>query len=260
MSADAVVLTETHERVAVVTINRPDRMNALNMAVREAIVDLLARWAEDPAVQVVILTGAGQKSFVAGADISEFAQRTPLEQIAVGQRLPVFEAAAEFPKPTIAAINGYCLGGGCELALACDIRVAADTARFGQPEVNLGILPGGGGTQRLTRLVGLGAAYKMLYTGEMITAAEALRIGLVEEVVPSEGLLERARALATTIARKSPVALRLIKQAVRASGRMTLDDGLRYETALLGIAFSSADKEEGVRAFLDKREAQFTGR
>lgn len=260
MSADAVVLTERREHIAVLTFNRVDRLNALNAAVREAVVRALGEWAQDPAVRVVVMTGAGQKAFVAGADITEFVQRTPLEQFTVADVSPVFDAVAQFPKPTIAAVNGYCLGGGCEVALACDIRIAAETARFGQPEVNLGILPGGGGTQRLARLVGTGAAYRMLYTGETISAAEALRIGLVEDVVPAEQLLDRALALAATVARKSPVALRLIKQAVRASTRMALDDGLRYEAALLGVAFSSADKEEGVRAFLEKRDANFKGR
>jgi enoyl-CoA hydratase len=260
MSADPVVLTEIQEHVAVLTFNRADRLNALNAAVRETVVRTLSEWARDPAVRVVVMTGAGQKAFVAGADITEFVDRTPLEQFNVAELLPIFESVAKFPKPTIAAVNGYCLGGGCEVALACDIRIAAETARFGQPEVNLGILPGGGGTQRLARLVGTGAAYRMLYTGEMISAAEALRIGLVDEVVPAESVLDRARAIATTIARKSPVAVQLIKQAVRASVRMALDDGLRYETALLGIAFSSADKDEGVRAFLEKRDPNFTGR
>ena len=260
MATDPVVLTDVRDRVAVITIARPDRMNALNTAVRDAFVATLAGWADDVDVQVVIVTGMGEKSFVAGADISEFAGRTPLEQLALGHRASVFQAAEDFPKPIIAAVNGYCLGGGCELALACDIRIAAEKARFGQPEINLGILPGGGGPQRLARLVGMGAAYKMLYTGEMIDAAEALRIGLVDEIVAADRLLDRVRELAAVIARKSPVALRLIKEAVRASARLGLDEGLRYETALLGVAFSSGDKEEGVRAFLEKRDPRFTGR
>jgi enoyl-CoA hydratase len=260
MTADTVVLSDVRDRIATLTINRPDRLNALNAAVRDAVCAALATWAGDPDVQVVILTGSGEKSFIAGADIGEFAGRTPIDQVNAGRRSPVFQAAEDFPKPIIAAINGYCLGGGCELAMACDIRIAAETARFGQPEVNLGILPGGGGTQRMARLLGLGTTYKLLYTGEMIGAAEALRIGLVEEVVPAAALLERARELAAVIAKKSPVALRLIKEAVKASVRTTLDEGLRFEEALLGLAFSSADKEEGVKAFLEKREARFTGR
>jgi len=255
-----VVLTEIKDHVAVVTINRPERMNALNAAVRQDLVTTLTRLDADDSVRVVILTGAGEKAFVAGADISEFHGRTPLDQVEVSSSLSVFSAVELFSKPLIAAINGYCLGGGCELALAADIRVASEKARFGQPEVNLGLMPGGGATQRLPRLVGLGQAYKMLYTGEMIDAAEALRIGLVDEVVPPDRLMERTRAMAATIARKSSVALRLIKQAVRASVRSSLDEGLRLEAALFGLAFSSADKEEGVSAFLNKREPRFTGR
>ena len=159
----------------------------------------------------------------------------------------------------IAAINGFCLGGGCELALACDIRIASDKARFGQPEVNLGLIPGGGGTQRLARLVGMGQAFKLIYSGEMISASEALRIGLVEEVVPADQLMARCRSLAESIAEKSPIALRLIKEAIRASAQTPLDEGLRLETALLSLAFSSADKAEGVHAFLAKRRPVFKG-
>jgi enoyl-CoA hydratase len=160
----------------------------------------------------------------------------------------------------IAAVNGFALGGGCELAMACDIRIASEKAKLGQPEVNLGILPGGGGTQRLPRLVGIGNAYKLLYTGDMVTANEALRMGLVDEVVPHDQLMERVRALADKIAEKSPVALELIKDGVKASTRMPLDEGVRLETTLFGLAFSSEDKEEGVKAFLEKRPADFKGR
>ena len=173
---------------------------------------------------------------------------------------PMVDKVDSFPKPVIAAINGFCLGGGCELALACDIRIASDKAKLGQPEVNLGILPGAGGTQRLPRLVGLGTAYKLLFTGDMIRADEALRIGLVDEVVPAETFRDRVQELAQAIAKKSPVALQLIKEAVRASVRQPLDEGLRLETTLFGLAFSSQDKVEGVKAFLEKREAKFTGR
>lgn len=258
--ADQVVVTAIDGPVATVTINRPDKLNALNTAVRAQFVAALEDLKRNTEVRVVIVTGAGEKAFVAGADIGEFAGRTAVEQFRVMKEYGVFAAADAFPKPLIAAINGFCLGGGCELALACDIRLAADTARLGQPEVNLGILPGGGGTQRLPRLVGLGTAYKLLFTGEMISAAEALRIGLVDEVVPRERLMDRARELAGVIAGKSPVALQLIKEAVRASVRTSLDEGLRLETTLFGLAFASADKEEGVRAFLEKREPKFQGR
>jgi enoyl-CoA hydratase len=209
---------------------------------------------------VVIITGAGEKTFIAGADIAEFDNRTGLDQFTVSRCGTVLSAVAAFRKPVIAAINGFCLGGGCELALACDIRIAAATARFGQPEVNLALIPGGGGTQRLARLVGVGQAFKLIYSGEMISAEEAFRMGLVEEVVAPGDLLTRARQLAASIASKSLVALQLIKEAVQASLELPLAEGLRLETALLAVAFSSEDKHEGVRAFLDKRRPQFQGR
>jgi enoyl-CoA hydratase len=258
--ADQTVLTTILGPVATVTINRPDKLNALNAATRVGLLAALDALEKNAEVRVVILTGAGEKAFVAGADIGEFEGRTPVAQYRVMSAPSVFDAADRFPKPIIAAINGFCLGGGCELAMACDVRLAADTAKLGQPEVNLGILPGGGGTQRLPRLVGLGNAFKLLYTGELIGAAEALRIGLVDEVVPPAELLPRAQALAAAIAAKSPVALRLIKEALRASARAPLDEGLRLERVLFGLAFSSEDKVEGVNAFLEKRKPEFHGR
>ena len=260
MSEPTNVLCERHGRVALVTISRPEKRNALNGATRGQLVAILDDLGADPEVRVVVLTGAGDKAFVAGADISEFEGRSPIDQFRVMSGRTVFDAVDRFPKPVIAALNGFTLGGGCELAMACDIRLAADTAKLGQPEVNLGIIPGGGGTQRLPRLVGTGAAYKLLFTGELIGADEALRIGLVDEVVPAAELRARALSLAASIAQKSPVALQLIKEAVRASLRVPLDEGLRQETTLFGLAFSSEDKAEGVAAFLGKRTAEFTGR
>lgn len=258
--ADDVLLIDIADRVATLTINRPDKMNALNAAVRGSLLRAFADLARNDDVRVVVLTGVGPKAFIAGADIGEFEGRAPMDQFRVMSEQTVFDAAEQFPKPVIAALNGFTLGGGCEIALACDIRIASDKARLGQPEVNLGILPGGGGTQRLPRLVGLGTAYKLLFTGELITAEEALRIGLVDEVVPADQLMERVQALAKTIASKSPVALRLIKEAVRASVRSPLDEGLRHERTLFGLAFSSDDKREGVDAFLAKRPPDFKGR
>jgi enoyl-CoA hydratase len=260
MGEAEVVLTEIQGPAAIITINRPEKRNALNTPTRNGIIAALDRLKADAAVRVVIITGAGDKAFIAGADIGEFEGRTPVDQFRAMQGLQVYGAVDAFPKPVIAAINGFCLGGGCELAMACDIRVAADSAKLGQPEVNLGIIPGGGGTQRLPRLVGLGAAFKMLFTGELVGAAEALRVGLVDEVVPAAELMARVRALAGLIAEKSPVALHLIKEAVRSSQRMALDDGLRHETTLFGLAFASDDKREGVEAFLAKRAPKFTGR
>jgi enoyl-CoA hydratase len=260
MAETSSVVKQVAGRVATLTINRPDKRNALDYATRSAFIRALDELEGDAAVRVVIVTGAGDKAFIAGADISEFEGRAPMDQFQVMGQWSVYQAADRFPKPIIAAINGFCLGGGCELAMACDIRIAADTAKLGQPEINLGIIPGGGGTQRLPRLVGLGQAFRLLYTGDLIDASEALRIGLVDEVVPAAELMTRARALADKIAGKSPVALALIKEAVRASVRSSLDDGLRQEIALFGLAFSSEDKREGVAAFLEKRAPQFSGR
>jgi enoyl-CoA hydratase len=246
--------------VATVTIHRPEKRNALNAQVRRELVDALDALAADPDVRVVILTGAGDRAFVAGADIGEFAERSPLEQRAAMEGRRVFEVLADHPKPTIAALNGYALGGGCELALACDLRIAARSARLGQPEVALGLLPGGGGTQRLPRLVGLGRAMRMILTGDLMDAEEAARIGLVDEVVDDDALAERARAVATRIAAHSPVAIKLIKQAVRAAAELPLSAGLALERELFITAFASEDRAEGVAAFLEKRTPAFRGR
>jgi enoyl-CoA hydratase len=258
--AQGTVLTEVAGRVATVTINRPEKRNALNQETRTGIIAALDALERDAAVRVVIVTGAGDKAFIAGADIAEFEGRAPVDQFRVMSEWSVYQAADRFPKPIIAAINGFCLGGGCEFAMACDIRIAADNAKLGQPEINLGIIPGGGGTQRLPRLVGLGSAFRLLYTGDLIDAAEALRIGLVDQVVPAAELVTQVRALAERIATKSPVALSLMKEAVRASVRSPLEEGLRQEITLFGLAFSSEDKKEGVAAFLAKRTPEFTGR
>ncbi len=260
MATEQVILKKIDGHVATLTINRPDKLNALNIATRSRMVEELNDLAANDEVRVVIVTGAGEKSFVAGADIAEFEGRSPVDQFRVMTDSSMFLAVDEFPKPIIAAINGFCLGGGCELALACDIRIASEKAKLGQPEINLGLLPGGGGTQRLPRLVGMGAALKMLYTGDFIRADEAYRIGLVDEVVPPDKLEARAKELADTIASKSPVALRLIKQAVRTSARTSLDEGLKQEVTLFSLAFASEDKKEGVDAFLNTRQPTFTGR
>ncbi len=254
------LLLQIEDRIATVVVNRPDKRNSLNHIVRHELVDALDTLRAEAEARVVIITGAGDKAFIAGADIREFAERTPLEQREAMEGRRVFEAIAEFPKPTIAMINGYALGGGCEVALACDLRVAARSARLGQPEVKLGILPGGGGTQRLPRLVGYGRAMRMILTGEMIDAEEAERIGLVDLVVDDADLAPRTRDLARTLASYSPVALRLAKEAVRATLEMPLSAGLRFERELFVTAFSSDDKREGIQAFLEKREPAFHGR
>lgn len=254
------VLLEREDRVAILTINRPDKLNALNQQVRDDTLALLAEIENDPAIGVVVITGAGEKSFIAGADIGEFAGRTPFDQRHAMRSPRVFDVMASFPKPVIAMINGFCLGGGCELALSCDLRIASEKARFGQPEINLGLIPGGGGSQRLPRLVGLGQAMKMILTGEMIGAEEAKAIGLVDEVVAHADLRARTLELAAKIASKSPLAVRVAKEALRASERLAIEEGLSYERDLFCLCFSSADKEEGVAAFLEKRPARWQGR
>jgi len=245
--------------VAMVTVDRPERRNALNAAVRAELIAALDALRDDDAVRVVVLTGAGERAFVAGADVTEFAARTPLEQRAAMTGRRVFDEVAAFPKPVLAMINGFALGGGCELALACDVRIAADTAKLGQPEINLGLIPGGGGTQRLPRLVGTGQAMRLILSGEILDAAEAHRIGLVDVVCPAPELRERTLALARTMAAKSPVALRLAKAAVRAAAEVPLAAGLAYETELFVTCFASDDKREGVAAFLEKRTPEFRG-
>jgi enoyl-CoA hydratase len=260
MSEEQLVLVERRGRVSVLTLNRPEKRNALNAPLRLAILDALDNAWKDADTRAIVFTGAGDKAFVAGADIAEFEGRTPVDQFRIMEGASIYDALERSPKPVIAAVNGFCLGGGMELALACDIRVASSTARFGQPEVNLGILPGGGGTQRLPRIVGLGAALQMILTAEMIDAVEALRIGLVQEVVEPAQLLERAIAVAETIASKSPVAVAAAREATRAAFNLPLSEGLKLERALFQLCFSSEDKAEGVRAFLEKRAAVFPGR
>jgi len=247
-------------RVAIITINRPDKRNALNIKTREEGAALLDQLRDDDSVGVVVFTGAGDKAFVAGADIGEFAGRTAITQREVMTARSLFTAIDTFPKPVIAMINGYCLGGGCELALACDIRIASQNASFGQPEINLGIIPGGGGTQRLTRLVGEGKAMEMILTGEIIDANTAFAIGLVNHVVPADQLQTKTLEIASRIADKSPIALQLAKEAVKIASKSNLDEGLRREVDLFALCFSTEDKNEGVSAFLEKRKPAFTGK
>ena len=254
------LLLEKRERVAVITINRPDKRNALNIKTREEGAALLDQLRDDESVGVVVFTGAGDKAFIAGADITEFAGRTAITQRDVMMGRSLFTAIDIFTKPVIAMINGYCLGGGCELALACDIRIASENASFGQPEINLGIIPGGGGTQRLTRLVGEGKAMEMILTGEIIDAKTAFNVGLVNHVVPADHLEAKTMEIANRIAEKSPVALRLAKEAVKLTSRSNLDEGLRREVDLFALCFSTEDKNEGVSAFLEKRKPVFTGK
>lgn len=254
------ITIEKRGRVAVLTINRPDKLNSLNTSVHAEGVAALDELRTDDSVRVVVITGAGQKSFIAGADISEFAGQTPVTQRNLFLEKTLFNSIDLFPKPVIAMINGFCLGGGNELALACDLRIASENARFGQPEINLGIMPGGGGTQRLTRLIGEGRAMELILSGDMIDAETAHRFGLVNHVFPLAELEEKTMALAEKLAEKAPVALQMCKEAVKFASRSNLDEGLRREVDLFAICFSTEDKTEGVSAFLEKRKPEFKGR
>jgi enoyl-CoA hydratase len=260
MSSYETLLLDRRGAVALLTINRPDKLNALNIKTRQEGAAALEELQADEGVRVVVITGAGDKSFIAGADISEFEGRTALTQRDVMTGRSLFTAFDAFTKPVIAMINGFCLGGGCELAMACDLRIASEKARFGQPEINLGIIPGGGGTQRLTHLVGESKAMEMILTGDMIDAQTAQQIGLVNRVVAHAELEAETMKIAEKMAEKSPIALRMAKEAVKTAARSTLDEGLRREIDLFALCFSSEDKDEGVRAFLEKRKAEFKGR
>jgi enoyl-CoA hydratase len=255
------LLLERDGAIAVVTINRPKVLNALNTPtmdeLRHAILDLKA----DDGVRVVILTGAGEKSFVAGADINELAVQTPTggrEHALKGQH--VLDVIENMGKPVIAAINGFALGGGCELAMACTLRIAADTAKLGQPEIALGLIPGYAGTQRLTRLVGKGKAMEMMLTGAPIAADEALRIGLVNRVVPAADVMAEARKLAAQLAASAPIAMRYIVNAVNKGLEMPFAEACQYEATLFGLVASTEDMREGTAAFLEKRKAAFKGK
>ncbi|HVZ47592.1 MAG TPA: enoyl-CoA hydratase-related protein [Gemmatimonadaceae bacterium] len=258
MTAD-LILVETRDRVATVTINRPDKLNALNAAVLEALDAAMRRLGADAAVGAIVITGAG-RAFVAGADIGEIAAepRDALEAFAArGQA--VFGAIEAMRKPVIAAVNGFALGGGCELALACHVRVASARAKFGLPEVKLGLIPGYGGTQRLPRLVGRGAALRLVLTGEPVDATEAHRVGLADLVTEPDMLLDAARALAQSCAANGPVALARALEAVGTGLDLPLTDALRVEARLFGSLGDTADMREGTRAFLEKRPASFRG-
>jgi enoyl-CoA hydratase len=255
------LLVERDQSVLVITINRPNVLNALNSATMGELSQAIEEAARDDGVRAIVITGAGPKAFVAGADINELAVQTPVggrEHAMRGQRL--FDRIEQLGKPVIAAVNGFALGGGCELAMACTLRLAADTAKFGQPEINLGLIPGYAGSQRLPRIVGRGRALELLLTGTPIAAAEAHRIGLVNRVVPAAELVAEARAIAHAIAAKAPVAVRYILDAVVAGSEMPLAEAQRYEATLFGLVSTTEDMREGTRAFLEKRSAEFKGR
>ncbi|MBI1355538.1 MAG: hypothetical protein GC160_14435 [Acidobacteria bacterium] len=259
--ADSNLLLEVRDRIALVTVNRPEKRNPLNLETVDEIGACFTKLADDSSVGAVILTGAGDKAFVAGADINRLLEIAPLrgrDWAVRGQR--VFERIERLGKPVIAAINGWALGGGLELAMACHLRIAAETARMGQPEIKLGITPGYGGTQRLPRLVGQGRALEMLLTGDPIDAAEAYRIGLVNHVVPADQLLDKAHEIAARILKNSAVAISLTLETVERGLNMPLPDALAWEAAQFGLSTDSQDSKEGARAFLEKREPRFEGR
>jgi enoyl-CoA hydratase len=254
------LLFELSNGIARITINRPDKLNALNATVISELGDAVTRVETDAAVRGVILTGSGQKAFVAGADIAELTAQTPMDGKAraiLGQQ--VFRRLERCGKPVIAAVNGFALGGGCELAMACHIRIAAEHARFGQPEVKLGIGPGYGGTARLPRLVGKGRALELLLTGGMIDAAEAFRIGLVNRVVPADTLIAEAEALLRTILENGPLAIRACLEAVDSGLEADLDQALLLEANHFGLLSATEDMREGTKAFLEKRKPLFKG-
>jgi len=255
------LLYESRDTIALITINRPAVRNALNAATVRELGAAFDQAKKDPAVRVVILTGAGEKAFVAGADINELAVQNPAggkDYALAGQG--IFTSIENLGKPVIAAVNGFALGGGCELAMACTFRIASENAMLGQPEVKLGIIPGYGGSQRLPRLVGKGQAMQMVLTGEMISAAEALRIGLVNQVVSQAELISTAESIAKKIIANAPLAVKFAMEAVNRGMEMTESDGQFLEATLFGLCCATEDMKEGTRAFLEKRAARFSGR
>jgi len=255
-----LILVERDEerRVALLRFNRPKQLNALNGQVMDELCSALEALDGDDAIRVLVVTGS-ERAFAAGADIGEMADASPIDMLRTN-RIAQWDRVRRIRKPVIAAVAGWCLGGGCELAMALDLIVAAESARFGQPEINIGVIPGAGGTQRLTRAVGKSVAMEMILTGEPIDAREAHRLGLVARVVPNELLVEDALALAAKIAAKSPLALRMAKEAVNAAYEMSLTDALAHERRLFYLLFASDDQKEGMAAFLEKRDPDFKGR
>jgi len=260
MTAPPVLVEKREHHVALVTLNRPDKLNALNAEVRARLKESFPDLEHDADVRAVVVHGTGEKAFVAGADITEFAARTPEEPREVYGKPRIYEVVANFSKPVIAAVHGFCIGGGSELALACDVRVADRTARISQAEIRIGLIPGGGGTQRLARLVGRGWATIISLTGDFVDAEDAHRIGLVDILVDEGEHLDRALELAGRMTRWSPVSLRLAKEAIRTAEETPLSEGLEREKELFLQAFASEDGREGVRAFVEKRKPDFKGR
>jgi enoyl-CoA hydratase len=256
-----IVLYEVKEQAAWITLNRPEKLNALNRATMVQLVQAVERGVADAAVRVLVITGAGEKAFVAGADIKEMSTLSAAEAQEFSRFLQQsLDRLERSPKPVVAAVNGFALGGGCELAMACHVRLAAENARFGQPEVNLGLIPGAGGTQRLPRIVGRGTALDLILSGRMIDAAEAHRIGLVNQVFPAADLQAGVAKYVCTLASKSSMALSRALEAVVAGQEISQSEALRLEAGMFGLCFATEDMREGTRAFLEKREPSFPGR
>ena len=255
------LLYEKENGLGIITLNRPKDLNALNSELLGELCSLLDEIAADESARVVIIIGSGDKAFVAGSDVKEMQPKTSvtIREFVLANRLAL-EKIERLPKPVIAAINGYALGGGCELAMACDLRIAAESARFGQPEINLGIIPGAGGTQRLSRLIGIAKAKELIFTGDMIDAGTALSLGLVNKVVPQASLLAEAKALGAKLAAKSGTALALAKAAVNSAWQTTLATGLDMEMQNFSLTFATEDQKEGMSAFIEKRKPQFKGK
>ena len=260
MSDEPLVLVERQldSRTALVRLNRPKQLNALNGAVMDALCEALEELDRDEQVRAIVVTG-NERAFAAGADIGEMAEASAVEMLR-SNRIGQWDRVRRVSKPVIAAVSGWCLGGGCELAMTLDMVVAGEGAKFGQPEIKIGVIPGAGGTQRLTRAIGKSKAMEMILTGEPISATEAERAGLVGRVVPDELVVEDALALAAAIAKQSPLALRMAKEAVNAAHEMSLTDGLTHERRLFYLLFATDDQKEGMAAFLEKRSPDFTGR
>ncbi len=258
MTTYEMILTRTDGRVGIVQINRPDALNALNAQVLSEITDALRTFDADEGIGCVILTG-NEKAFAAGADIKAMAEATVVEMMN-SPLMQYWEAIRDTQKPLIAAVSGWCLGGGCELAMICDTIIASENAKFGQPEINLAIIPGAGGTQRMTRAVGKAIAMDMVLSGRRLSAEEALRFGLVSRVAPDGELMTLAMEVATTIAEKAPVALRLAKEAVNAAFETTLVEGVRLERRLFTMLFATEDQKEGMAAFVEKRKPSWQGK
>jgi enoyl-CoA hydratase len=255
------VSVEVREAIAIVTINRPKALNALDNEILDQLKKRLGELKVDSGIAAIVLTGAGDKAFVAGADIRQLHGLTPAEGKSVSRRgQSVMQTIEEFPKPVIAAVNGFCLGGGFEVALACHLRLAGTSAKFGLPEVKLGLIPGYGGTQRLSRLVGRGVALEMILTGEMISAEKAFETGIVNRLAEDDSLIDESLKLASKIVANSPAAVKCCLEAVNSGAQMPLAEGLDLESALFGLCFATEDAEEGISAFLEKRKPNFQGK